>query len=236
MSSSVRLLFSIFVICSSTIQSNEPPLFLNILPADIVGLTAQYMIRNSNTIPEVTEVHTLLTRCKLTQNKATLEEFKSFIKLHGLGSRNAPDYLLNSLLLDSVFANNIPLTQLLLFIGADKEYIGIYHKNLTLLALAAKAGYINMTAFLLKHGANPNPHKAIPLERGKPIPASPLLCAIKGNTRNTAAIVKLLLDAGAERNLPDAHGQTPSSFLKAHPHFSNAHRVRELLENYSKKH
>jgi ankyrin repeat protein len=233
------------------LKANPPvPLYFHLLPSDINDIVAHYVIKNY----DIASIDTLCTLYKdyniPYHHSLCTKEVKSFLQNKpGLSAIHAPlalppmdnkDYF-NILTLKAVLSNNASMANILLFAGANVEYAhltlnyGIDKCSYTLLSRAAELGYTKMIQLLLHHGANPNPNKTVQNNLNQRILASPLVCALSGNTRNTRDIVKLLLDAGAEKNIPDARGQTPLSFLIAHPHLENAKRARELLANNKKR-
>lgn len=227
-------------VCSLTgMNHNTLENYWQLLPADIVALTTRYivengkMVPNAQRVPALTTIYSFYRQYRLPhKNNMCIEAFKAFFD-----PRSVSDsiYFNDVPLSQAVHSNNTPLARILLLTGAVADMVYPY-SSYTLLSCAAESGYIEMVELLLEAGANPNPHKPTASNKGKPTLASPLVCALKGNSRNAATIVKLLLNAGAEKNLPDARGQTPLSFLAAHPPLANAKKARELLANYTQKH
>ncbi|KAI1748582.1 ankyrin [Xylaria castorea] len=99
------------------------------------------------------------------------------------------------------------------------DYIGK-----TALCMACEQGNVNMAAFLLERGANPN--------RGNPGQFIPLVSAIDAvaqSRRATIRLVKLLLEKGADARLRDGDGRT--AFDAANNAGLAAGEIKKLLNN-----
>ncbi len=252
-----RFLLISNIICSLSLclGMDKVPLYFNLLPPEVMQITEQYILHNSvelQSILSTFKVHNELEDF-LSKSHIFLETFRSSItktdqktlslilSCKSLPPVTNPQYF-NMVLFNSVRSNNASMIKLLLYLGANKEFQNqdphdphLYHKtHYTLLAHAVEYGYVDATALLLASGADPNPHH--PAKEIMPIPASPLICALQGNTRNTPKIVELLLNAGAEINLPDKKNQTALSFLYNNPALSNACKAHELLKKHDRNH
>lgn len=241
------------IICSISLclGMGKIPLYFNLLPPEVMQITEHYILHNSvelQSILSTFKIHKELENF-LSKSNIFLETFRSSITKtdqktlsHILSCKSLPpvtdpDYF-NMVLFNSVRSNNASMIKLLLYLGANKEFQNqdshdpaLYYKtHYTLLAHAAEWGYVDATSLLLQAGANPNPHDS--RSNILPIPASPLICALQGNTRNTSKIVELLLNAGAKINLPDKKNQTALSFVYNNPALSNSRKAHEILKKH----
>ncbi len=233
------------------LSMNRQNLYFSLLPSEIMTITNTYLLHNNSELTSIIrlfaaqeELHNFLSKSKLSieafksslakTDQQTLSSILSCKSLPIVTDRN----YFNMVLFNSVRSNNLSMIKLLLTLEADKEFQNqdphdpsLYHKtHYTLLAHAAEYGYVDATALLLKAGADPNPHH--PCKKRLPIPASPLICALQGNSRNTAKIVELLLNAGAQINLPDKKNQTALTFIYNNPALSNAQKAHEILKKH----
>lgn len=244
---SAVLLCSIWCIHSFHASAPRISHYFQLLPFDIINLLESYLRSNKTGVETIFAIYTYYTDIKsLCSSANNSEKMRSFFKEFDqkmlataficpvqLVSPEDKNYM-SRLLIEAVLENNTTLAKILLYAGADCQFSTC--KGSSLLGNAAQAGYTSMVDLLLKHGADPNPHKTTKNNAHEPVASSPLICGLRGNTCNTRAVVKLLLDAGTEQNTPDATGLTAMAFIDRHPVLANASRARELLANYRKKH
>lgn len=248
------IIISILFLVNSNFAMQRPFFYFNLFPPEIMNLTNTYLLHSN---PELISIVKLFSAQEellnfLSKSKLSIEAFKSALEKTDqktlatiLSCRSLPvitdENYFNMVLFNSVRSNNPSMIRLLLYLDANIEFQNkdphdptLYRKtHYTLLAHAAEFGYIEATQLLLRAGADPNPHH--PHKERLPIPASPLICALQGNTRNSSKIVELLLEAGAQLNLPDGKNQTALPFLYTNRALANAQKAHEVLKIYEKR-